>query len=104
MKKDRAMAFLQASGFFAIVTGLMMLCYFSDRVPVIIAWMDNDMFTITGFGSAFLCVLCLIYPAFYGLHLVINKLVGVPVTNDQWEKDLIKGMANWSNDIKKDNK
>ncbi len=104
MTKTKAIECLKGAGALAFLSGYLIFLTFCDRIPVILAWMDNDMLLITGLGCAFLCVLCLIYPAIYGLQLVINKLVGAPVTNDQWEKDLKESIANWFDDIKKEKK
>ncbi|ENU3156100.1 TPA: hypothetical protein NQS24_002239 [Klebsiella pneumoniae] len=104
MTKDKAIAFLQVAGGFAVISGLMVMCYFSDRVPIIVAWMDNDMFITTAVGSAFLCILCLIYPAIFGLQTIINKIVGVPPESNDWEKEINAGVEQWVKDIKKGKK
>lgn len=93
MTKDKAIECLKGAGGFALISAYMIFLTFSDRIPVILAWMDNDMLLITGIGCAFICVLCLIYPALFGIQYVINKLVGVSANaSNSWEEELKRNL------------
>ncbi|MDX7122040.1 hypothetical protein [Enterobacter hormaechei] len=87
MTKTKSIEFLKVAGGFACLSGYMGFLTFSSRIPVILMWMSNDMLAVTAIGCAFLCVLCLIYPALFAVQFVVNKIIGVPDVVD-WEEEL----------------
>lgn len=63
---------LKVGGWFSLISILMFICYSSDSVPVILAWVSDDTFFALGLIAIPLALISFIPAIWYGVLLTIS--------------------------------